>query len=269
MDFKLNYNKIEIENALEEMERERQGSIRGLVASLPLHYAFGSRCENFKFTRTKGNRGKGEGFIVYEILEARRNDCTSSVVVSKQSLIGRSTSSQTISLLKNKDLAISENGEILAPISYFIHQIEANARCKKMIPKNDLMTSENGLLSNGLIYTMKCYSSQYKLNQSLKNNKMLIDLIKSNNFNLEIFTEKNEIMMDKLNNDDSDDSTVDNEDNEKSLTKDETYESSEEEESKSLSEPLKVSSDDDNDADDDSSSSDSSSATEDETSDLD
>lgn len=100
------------------------------------------------------------------------------LLFSKQSLVGRTTSSQTLSMLNSPDLAIGENGEVAAPLSFFVHQIEAYAKCKQMLPKNDLMTAENGFTANGLIASMNLMSKQYPLNETVKENSFVLDLLK-------------------------------------------------------------------------------------------
>lgn len=100
------------------------------------------------------------------------------LLFSKQSLAGRMTSSQTLSMLNSPDLAVNEDGECIAPLAYFVHQIEAKAKCKKMLPKNDLMTAENGFLANGLTATMNLMAKQYPLNENVTTSPFMLELIK-------------------------------------------------------------------------------------------
>lgn len=168
-----------------------------LNASINLHYHYTTRLgHGVKISNLHGQKGIVAKVMDLSHMKFWKSDGTvvhPQLLFSKQSLVGRSTSSQTINMLNSKDLAINEFGEVTAPLSYFVHQIEANSRCKKMIPKNDLMTSENGFLSNGLVSCMHVMSSQYKLNQLLSNNKMLIDLMKINGCNLDIYTTKSNV----------------------------------------------------------------------------
>ncbi|AEW69600.1 late expression factor 8 [Helicoverpa zea nudivirus 2] len=108
------------------------------------------------------------------------------ILFSKQSLVGRTTSSQTLSMLNSPDLAVNGDGEICAPLAFFVHQIEANAKCKQMFPKNDLMTAENGFVANGLIATMNLMSKQYPLNESINENAFVLDLIKLGHVHLNL-----------------------------------------------------------------------------------
>lgn len=100
------------------------------------------------------------------------------VLFSHQSLVGRMTSSQTINMMNSPKLAVSEYGEVVAPLTYYVHQIESDTKCKSMFPKNDLMTSENGFTVNGLVATMNIMSQQYPLNDTVSESPFLIELMK-------------------------------------------------------------------------------------------
>uniref|UniRef100_A0AAU8GCY0 DNA-directed RNA polymerase n=1 Tax=Faxonius propinquus nudivirus TaxID=3139431 RepID=A0AAU8GCY0_9VIRU len=75
------------------------------------------------------------------------------ILYSSVSIVGRTTSSQIMSMLNQKDIAFTENGDIIALQGINIHNIEASIKSKKSSIKNDLMTTENGYISNKLPYT--------------------------------------------------------------------------------------------------------------------
>lgn len=151
-------------------------------SSISIHYHYTERLGvGTKLANLHGQKGivsAVKDLSMYKFWTASGKMVHPQVLFSKQSLVGRTTSSQTISMMNSPDLAVNGQGQIIAPLAFFVHQIEATAKCKQMFPKTDLMTAENGFVANGLIVTMNVMSGQYPLNESITENTFVLDLIK-------------------------------------------------------------------------------------------
>lgn len=155
-----------------------------------LHYHYKARLGvGTKMANLHGQKGvvsAVKDLSVYKFWDSTGRIVHPQVLFSKQSLVGRMTSSQTINMINSEKLAFNEYGAITAPLTFFVHQIEAKSKCKIMFPKNDLMTAENGFLSNGLVATMKIMTEQYPLNESLNDSSFLLELLKLKKVHIDI-----------------------------------------------------------------------------------
>lgn len=75
------------------------------------------------------------------------------LLFSAISVIGRTISSQLMSMYTQEDLAFTPDGMIVAPQGINWHHIEPSNKSKISAVKNDLMTSENGFVANELSFT--------------------------------------------------------------------------------------------------------------------
>lgn len=72
------------------------------------------------------------------------------IIFSVTSTVGRTQSLMVANMINNPNVAITEYGEIIAPLSYNIHHIDSSTKSKLCAPKIDLMTKENGFVANGM-----------------------------------------------------------------------------------------------------------------------
>ncbi|QBB28621.1 LEF-8 [Homarus gammarus nudivirus] len=82
------------------------------------------------------------------------------MLLSPTSVLGRTMSNQVMSMHLQKDRAFTENGVLISPHGVNVHNIDPSIKTKISEVKNDLMTTENGFLSNSLSHTMKVLTDQ-------------------------------------------------------------------------------------------------------------
>ncbi|XP_044590041.1 uncharacterized protein LOC123268754 [Cotesia glomerata] len=71
------------------------------------------------------------------------------VLYSMQSVIGRMAAGQVHEMLSNEECGFSENGEVVAPMSFVIHSVESSVKSKITAAlRIDLMTQQNGFDAN-------------------------------------------------------------------------------------------------------------------------
>lgn len=82
------------------------------------------------------------------------------ILFSVASVVGRTVSSQIMSMLTQKNLAFTETGVVVASQGINVHHIEASMKSKFSVVKNDLMAEENGFISNEMSFTSKILRQQ-------------------------------------------------------------------------------------------------------------
>lgn len=82
------------------------------------------------------------------------------VLFSPTSVLGRTMSSQVMSMFIQPDRAFTKDGVLISPHGINIHNIDPSIKTRISEVKNDLMTTENGFLTNNLSYMMKILSDQ-------------------------------------------------------------------------------------------------------------
>ncbi len=93
------------------------------------------------------------------------------VMFSSTSVIGRTMASQVMSMFTQPGRAFTEAGGLISPQGLHIHHLDPSNKTKISDNKNDLMTTENGFLSNKLSYTLNVLSTQ-KGGSAVDRNKM-------------------------------------------------------------------------------------------------
>ncbi|UOT91780.1 LEF-8 [Aratus pisonii nudivirus] len=82
------------------------------------------------------------------------------VLFSPTSVLGRTMSSQVMSMHCQSKRAFTEEGILISPHGINIHNIDPSIKSRISEVKNDLMTTENGFLTNKLVYMMKVLVDQ-------------------------------------------------------------------------------------------------------------
>lgn len=82
------------------------------------------------------------------------------ILFSATSVVGRTTSSQLMSMYTQELVGFTSEGMVVAPQGINIHHIEPSNKSKVSLVKNDLMTSENGFLANELSFTSMLLKKQ-------------------------------------------------------------------------------------------------------------
>lgn len=82
------------------------------------------------------------------------------ILFSATSVVGRTTSSQLMSMYTQELVGFTSDGMVVAPQAINIHHIEPSNKSKVSLVKNDLMTSENGFLANELSFTSMLLKKQ-------------------------------------------------------------------------------------------------------------
>ncbi|QLI62376.1 LEF-8 [Dikerogammarus haemobaphes nudivirus] len=82
------------------------------------------------------------------------------LLFSVTSVVGRTISSQIMSMYTQEGIGFTTNFEVVAPQGINVHHIEASCKSKKSKVKNDLMTSENGFVANNLTFTAAMLNKQ-------------------------------------------------------------------------------------------------------------
>lgn len=106
------------------------------------------------------------------------------LLFSTTSVVGRTTSSQIMSMLSQEKLAFTEDGMLVAPQGINWHNIEASMKSKFSLVKNDLMTTENGFISNELNFTSKILKNQCPIEKNKHPLHLVQQLLTLQNVNL-------------------------------------------------------------------------------------
>ncbi|UHB41742.1 LEF-8 [Macrobrachium rosenbergii nudivirus] len=93
------------------------------------------------------------------------------MLISPTSILGRTMASQVMSMFSQSKRAFTPDGKLIAPHGVNIHHIDPN-KTKISKIKHDLMTNENGFVSNSLSYSMKVLNTQ-KSNNHYHFNKIM------------------------------------------------------------------------------------------------
>ncbi len=100
------------------------------------------------------------------------------ILFSAVSILGRMTSSQLYEMMTSSKVAFNERGEFIAPIAFNIHHIDSGLKCNMSNSKNDLMTAENGFLTNNLAYAAYALEKQNPQNDIAKSLHLISELYK-------------------------------------------------------------------------------------------
>lgn len=98
------------------------------------------------------------------------------ILMSSTSVIGRVASGQVRDMVSEPNRAFGKNGEIIAPLGYNVHYIEASNKLVNSTVRNDAMTNQNGFDCNQLCMTSLLLCKQNPLN-NIDENKRLSYLI--------------------------------------------------------------------------------------------
>lgn len=82
------------------------------------------------------------------------------MLFSPTSVLGRTMSSQVASMFAQPKRAFTESGLLISQHGINIHNIDPSIKSRLSEVKNDLMTTENGFITNNLAYMMKVLSDQ-------------------------------------------------------------------------------------------------------------
>ncbi|UVX94875.1 LEF-8 [Callinectes sapidus nudivirus] len=82
------------------------------------------------------------------------------MLLSPTSVLGRTMANQVMSMALQPNRAFTKDGILIAGHGVNVHNIDPSIKSRKSEVKNDLMTTENGCLSNNLAYTMKVLNDQ-------------------------------------------------------------------------------------------------------------
>ncbi|UBZ25499.1 LEF-8 [Crangon crangon nudivirus] len=116
-----------------------------------------------KISNNHGQKGIISAVRDLSHLKAYRRDGTCvkpQLLFSITSIIGRTVSSQVLSMFSQPDIAISPTLCIVSPQGINWHNIEPSIKSRASIIKNDLMMAENGLLANHLPFVSDTLRSQ-------------------------------------------------------------------------------------------------------------
>lgn len=116
-----------------------------------------------KISTTSGQKGVVSKTTSLSSVRGWRADGTmvhAQVLFSPISIIGRTATSQCYEMLTSKNLAVNEYGDIIAPISFNVHHIDASEKARVSYPRSDLMCAENGFLANKMTNVLHTLSTQ-------------------------------------------------------------------------------------------------------------
>lgn len=105
------------------------------------------------------------------------------ILISIQSLIGRTVASQVLEMLDNKHLAFNDKGFFLAPLPFTVHHIDITNEMRFGPQKIDLMTNECGLISNGFSYLYDYLQNQIAGQDSTHRFHIVRQLLAAFNYN--------------------------------------------------------------------------------------
>lgn len=121
-----------------------------------------------KISNRHGQKGIISAVADLSHIKAYRSDGTvvhPQLLYAATSIVGRTVASQVYSMHAQKDAAFTEDGLLIAPHGINIHHIEASIKSKYSLVKNDLMTVENGFISNSLNFVSKKLQDQRSLDK--------------------------------------------------------------------------------------------------------
>ncbi|AII15811.1 LEF-8 [Penaeus monodon nudivirus] len=135
---------------------------------------------------TKISTGHGQKGVISKVadlshIHGYRKDGTvvhPLVLISPTSILGRTMASQVMSMFTQKDRALTKSGVLIASHGFHIHHLDPSSKTKMSTTKNDLMTTENGFVSNMLAYTMKILADQKNITEGKHQLHFIKQLIK-------------------------------------------------------------------------------------------
>lgn len=135
-------------------------------------------------TKISNNHGqKGLVSLVADLshIKAWQQDGTCihpQILFSPTSTIGRTTASQIYEMAMGKSIAVTQYGGLIAKMSYNVHHIESTTKAIIALPKNDVMTNENGFVGNMLSRASQCLRNETSKNRASDSINFITQLYK-------------------------------------------------------------------------------------------